>query len=82
MTKRMANAVQKARQAKCHARSLGGRRYEVTTPRGHRYTVRCEQRDGQRYALCNCAAGIANQPCYHIIGVALLDTAIQNMRAQ
>ncbi len=76
MTKRMANAVRKAKQAKCHARSLGGRRYEVTTPRGHRYTVRCEVRDGERYALCNCAAGTAGQPCYHIIGAAILDTAI------
>jgi hypothetical protein len=76
MTKRMENAVRKAKQVKCHARSLGGRRYEVTNPRGHRYTVRMELRDGQRYAICNCAAGTANQPCYHIIGAALLDTAI------
>ena len=28
-----------------------------------------------------CAAGAASQPCYCLIGVATLDTAIQSMRA-
>ncbi len=81
MTKRMQNAVRKAKQAKCHVRSMGGRCYEVVTPRGHRYTVRCETHSGLRYAICNCAAGTSNQPCYHIIGVALVDTALSAMRS-
>ncbi len=82
MTNRLENAAAKARRAKCHVRRIGVRTYESVTPRGHRYTVRCEDRAGQRFVICNCAAGAAVQPCYHIIGVALVDTAIQSMRAR
>ena len=81
MTKRLRNAAAKARRAKCHVKQIGPRTYASVTPAGHRYTVRCEDRAGQRYVVCNCAAGAACQPCYHIIGVALLDTAIHSMRA-
>ena len=57
MTKRIKNAIAKARQVKCHVRRLTGRTYEVVTPKRHTYTVRCEDRAGQRYIICNCAAG-------------------------
>lgn len=76
MTQRIQNAIAKARRAKCHVRRLSGRTYEVLTPKGRRYTVRCDEHDGERYIACNCKAGAASQPCYHIIGVALLDTAL------
>ncbi len=76
MTTRIQSAVEKAKRAKCHVRRLQGRTYESRTPQGRTYTVRCEERDGRRYVICNCAAGSVNQPCYHIVGVALLDTAI------
>jgi hypothetical protein len=72
----MENAVRKAKQAKCFVRSIGGRQYVVFTPLNRRYTVRFEVRDGQRFALCNCAAGTKNRECYHIIGAAILDTAL------
>ena len=79
MTNRLRNAAAKARRAKCHVRRLRGRTYESVTPQGHRYTVRCEDRRDGRYIICNCAAGAACQPCYHIVGVAVVDTAIQGM---
>lgn len=76
MASRIQNAIEKARRVRCHVRRVAGRTYESVTPKGHRYTVRCEERAGQRFVICNCAAGAVNQPCYHIIGVAMLDTAI------
>ncbi len=76
MTKRIQNAVAKAKRAKCRVRRVAARTYESRTPQGRTYTVRCEVRDGRRYVICNCAAGSVNQVCYHAIGVALLDTAI------
>jgi hypothetical protein len=82
MTKRLKNAALKARRAKCHVTRLSGRVYESVTPAGHRYTVRCEDRADGRYLVCNCAAGAANQPCYHVVGVAVLDTTIQSMRTR
>jgi hypothetical protein len=80
MTQRIQNAIAKAKQAKCHVRRLVGRTYEVLTPKGRRYTVRCDEHEGARYVVCNCKAGATGQPCYHIIGVALLDTALAAQR--
>ena len=82
MTNRLQNAAAKARRAKCHVTRVAGRTYESTTPQGHRYTVKCEDRQDGRYIICNCAAGAANMPCYHVIGVSILDTAIQSMRTR
>ncbi len=80
MATRIERAVEKAKRAKCRVRRLQDRTYESRTPQGRTYTVRCEVRDGRRFLICNCAAGSVNQPCYHIIGVALLDTAITGYR--
>ena len=79
MTKRLQNAALKARRAKLHVARIAGRVYQSVTPAGHRYTMRCEDRADERYVVCNCAAGAANRPRYHIVGVAVLDTAIQSM---
>jgi hypothetical protein len=45
----------------------------VTTPKGHRYTVRILVQHGERYALCNCAAGAVGMPCYHTAHAANVD---------
>lgn len=80
MTKQMERAAAKAKTNKCRVKLLMGRSYLVTTPRGHRYTVRFHVHDGQRYGVCNCKAGAANMFCYHLIPAALTDTAVQNVR--
>jgi hypothetical protein len=51
------------------------------TPQEHRYTVRFETFDGQRYGVCNCKAGARELACYHLPKAALVDNAVQNMRA-
>jgi hypothetical protein len=38
--------------------------------------VRCEHHEGERFVICNCNAGAASQPYYHIVGAALLNTAL------
>ena len=70
------NAIDKARRVKCFVRRIGQRIYQVITPKDHRYTVRANTTGGLRYLLCNCPAGSINKPCYHIIGVAHLDSAL------
>lgn len=69
-------AAAKAKRVKCFARRTGERRYEIVTPRMHRYTVRFVMTGGVRYGICNCAAGSHNVFCYHLIPAALLDTAL------
>jgi hypothetical protein len=59
-----------------------GRSNLVTTPQGHRYTVRFHMHDGQRYSVCNCKAGSANMFCYHLIPAALTDAAVQSVRGR
>jgi hypothetical protein len=81
MTTQVQNAISKATRIKCAVKLNGSRSYLVVTPQNHRYTVRFYTLDGQRYGYCNCAAGTRNVPCYHVPKAALVDTAIQNMRA-
>jgi hypothetical protein len=82
MTKQIERAAAKAKQNRCRVKLLMGRSYLVTTPQGHRYTVRFHMHDGQRYGVCNCKAGAANMFCYHLVGAAIADTAVQHMRAR
>jgi hypothetical protein len=81
MTKNIRNAISKARKVKCFVRQINTRVYQVVTPKGRSYTVRAEMSDGLRYLVCNCAAGAANMGCYHLIPVALLDTALTGYTA-
>ncbi len=81
MTQQLQNAINKAAKIKMAVKLLGSRSYLVVTPQVHKYTVRFESIDGQRYGRCNCKAGAANMPCYHLTKAAMVDTAIQNMRA-
>lgn len=67
------NAIKKAAKIKCSVNLLPNRSYLVTTPKGHRYTVRMVITAGERYALCNCAAGAVNMPCYHTAHAANVD---------
>jgi hypothetical protein len=72
-TTQNANSIKKAAKIKCSVRQLPGRAYLVTTPKGHRYTVRMEMYGGERYAVCNCAAGAVGMSCYHISHAANVD---------
>ena len=81
MTKQLQNAISKASRIKMRVEFLGNRSYLVITPQSHKYTVRFETRDGLRYGRCNCKAGAANVPCYHLPKAGMVDTAIQNMRS-
>ncbi len=81
MTQQLQNAINKAAKIKMTVKFLGNRSYLVVTPQAHKYTVRFESIDGQRYGRCNCKAGAANMACYHLPKAAMVDTAIQNMRA-
>ena len=81
MTRQLQNAINKASRIKMTVKLLGSRSYLVVTPQAHKYTVRFENVDGQRYGRCNCKAGAANTPCYHLPKAALVDTAIQSMRS-
>lgn len=74
MTKSLQNAFIKARKVKCRTHFIGDRSYQVVTPKGHRYIVRFEIRDGLRFGICNCAAGAADMACYHLVGAARLDS--------
>lgn len=81
MTTNLQNAINKASKIKMAVKLLGGRAYLVVTPQGHRYTVRFETIEGQRYGRCNCKAGSAQVACYHLPKAALVDTGIERMRA-
>lgn len=81
MTEQMQGAIAKAKQTKCAVKLFTGRTYLVETTEGHTYKVAFHMHDGQRYGYCNCRAASFNRPCYHIPKAALVDTAIQNMRA-
>ena len=81
MTTNLKNAIAKASRIKCHVKPQTGRAYTVTTPQLHRYTVRFEEYEGEKYGRCNCKAGAAHMPCYHLIPAALVDTALSKMRA-
>jgi hypothetical protein len=82
MTTNLQNAINKARRIKCAVKLLSGRAYLIITPQAHAYTVRFEQINGLRYGRCNCQAGVAGMACYHLPKAALVDSGIQNMRAQ
>ena len=82
MTTNLKNSIAKASRIKCHVRPQTGRAYTVTTPQQHRYTVRFAAYEGARYGRCNCQAGSARVPCYHLIPAALVDTALKVMRAR
>ncbi len=82
MTQNLQNAINKASRVKCSVKLQGGRSYTVITPEAHRYTVRFEEVDGQRFGRCNCKAGAARMACFHLIPAALVDTAIRRMAAQ
>ena len=81
MTQRLQNAINKARKIKMTVKVVGRRAYLIVTPQGHRYTVRFDEFDGQRYGRCNCKAGSARMVCYHLVKSAFVDSAIQQMRA-
>jgi hypothetical protein len=81
MTTSLQNAINKARRIKMAVKLIGQRAYLVVTPQGHKYTVRFEMHDGQRYGRCTCKAGAANMACYHLPKAALVDTGIQQMRS-
>ncbi len=81
MTQNLRNAINKAAKIKMRIEYLGNRTYLVVTPQEHRYTVRFETFDGQRYGVCNCKAGARELACYHLPKAALVDNAVQNMRA-
>lgn len=82
MTKQLQNAINKASKVKMAVKLLAPRAYLVVNPQGRSYTVRFHMHDGQRYGICNCAAGSRNMACYHLPKAALVDSAIQTMRAQ
>jgi hypothetical protein len=81
MTTNIQNAIARATKIKMTVKYLGGRTYLVITPEAHRYVVRFETIDGQRYGRCNCKAGAARLACKHLAKSAAVDTGIQNMRA-
>lgn len=77
VTPSLANAIRKASKLKCHVRPHpASREYDITTPDGHLYIVRMRMHEGLRYAFCNCVAGSNSNACYHIIGAAIIDSAL------
>ena len=81
MTTNIQNAIARATKIKMTVKYLGGRVYLVITPESHKYVVRFETIDGQRYGRCNCKAAAARMACKHLVKAALCDTGIANMRA-
>jgi hypothetical protein len=81
MTTNLQNAISRAATIKMSVKYLGARTYLVITPESHKYVVRFETIDGQRYGRCNCKAGARRQACKHLCKAALCDTGIQNMTA-
>jgi len=81
MTTNLQNAINRASKIKMTVKYLGGRTYLVITPESHRYVVRFETIEGQRYGRCNCKAGVARMACYHLAKSAFVDNAIQKMRS-
>jgi hypothetical protein len=79
MTTNLQNAINKARQIKCAVKVLGSRIYSVETPESHRYTVRFEMHNGERYGICNCKAGMYGMACFHLPKAALVDNGLQGM---
>lgn len=74
---RMSKAIEKAKRVRNHIRILGWRKYQVTTPEGHRYTVTFDSRNGRKLAHCSCKAATV---CYHIAGCVQVHIAIARMR--
>ncbi len=74
--KSLTNAIRKASRVKCHVRPNANREYNITTPDKHKYIVKMRIHEGLRYAFCNCAAGSSGNACYHIIGAAIIDSAL------
>ena len=79
MTMNLKNAIATANRIKCHVKPQTGRAYTDVTPQQHRSTVRFAEYEGARYGRCNCKAGSARVPCYHLIPAALVDTALKAM---
>jgi hypothetical protein len=78
MTTNIQNAIARATKIKMTVKYLGGRTYLVITPEFHKYVVRFETIDGQRFGRCNCKAGVNRQACKHLVKAALCDTGIRN----
>jgi len=78
MITNLQNAINRAAKIRMTVRYLGGRTYLVITPESHRYVVRFETIEGQRYGRCNCAAGQARMACKHLAKAAAVDTGIRN----
>ena len=74
------NAIQKARKIKCSVHILPNRSYLVTTPKGHRYTVRMVGGIDDRRGFCTCAAGSVGVACYHLPKAAMVDDLTSHMR--
>ncbi len=77
----MQKAIDKARNVKPFVKVLEFRRYEVRNRRtGATYTVRCEKRNGARFADCTCKAGARGMRCYHVaaaVGAHIMLAAAQ-----
>jgi hypothetical protein len=78
MTTNLQNAIARATKIKMTVKYLGGRTYLVITPEFHKYVVRFETIEGQRYGRCNCKAGVARLACKHLVKSALVDSGIRN----
>ena len=76
MKKSLASAITRARQEKCHVTRFAEGAYIVITQENHRYTVRFQRHDGARYGRCNCAAGVRQIPCRHLVEAAFVDSAL------
>jgi hypothetical protein len=72
-------AIEKAKTHKCHVKMTGRRTYLVTTPAGHRYTVRFVVMSGVEVGSCNCAS---RGPCYHLVSASQAHLIITGVMAQ
>lgn len=76
---KMATAIEKARRTRCYVRMLAWRRYSVTTPAGHVYTVTFDVQDGRRLGSCTCAA---RKECFHLAAAVHAHCLIAAMKAE
>ena len=81
----IARAIERARalHPKVRIQSVPERCYSVFSARSKSvYTVRFSIIAGRKFASCNCAAGEAGMPCYHIADAAAANIACQSARRQ
>jgi hypothetical protein len=81
-TEKLSRAITKAKKVRNHVRMIDWRKYEVTTPEQHVYSVTFDVQGSHKMAHCTCAAGAKNLPCYHIAGAVALHCYIARAKAQ